>query len=111
MTSQHRTGVGVEGEATISIAGIRTRDRIRVTGWEEGRCLAIEHLGWVGGQAEMELTPQGEGQTLLAWREELWPPLGGAGTIGLTVMKPVMQRIFERDLRILHALARARSTQ
>jgi uncharacterized protein YndB with AHSA1/START domain len=111
MTSPQRSGVGVEGEASITIAGIRTRDRIRISGWEEERCLAIEHLGWVGGVGEMYLTPQGDGETHLLWREKLRPPLGGVGAIGLTLMKPVMQRIFERDLRILRALARARSIQ
>ena len=110
VTSAHREGVGVEAAATISIAGIRTRDRVRVTRWEPGRRLAIEHLGWVGGEAEMSLTPQGDGQTLLLWRETLWAPLGGIGAVGLAMMKPVMHRIFHRDVRILVALARARTT-
>jgi Polyketide cyclase / dehydrase and lipid transport len=108
ITSQHRTGPGVEGEATIAIAGFRSRDRIRVVGWEEQRCLAIEHLGWVGGMGEMHLTPMGEGSTFFRWREELRPPLGGFGGLGLTVLKPVMYRIFRRDVRILVSLARAR---
>jgi hypothetical protein len=59
----------------------------------------------------MSLTPQGDSQTLLLWRETLWPPLGGLGAVGLTLMKPVMHRIFQRDVRVLIALARARATQ
>jgi uncharacterized protein YndB with AHSA1/START domain len=110
ITSPQREGVGVEAEATVSIAGIRTRDRVRVSQWEPARCLAIEHLGWVSGAAEMSLTPEGENQTLLVWRETLWPPLGGIGAVGLTLMKPLMYRIFQRDVRILTALARARAS-
>jgi uncharacterized protein YndB with AHSA1/START domain len=109
ITSTQRTGVGVEGEATITMAGFRSRDRIRVSGWEEGRCVAIEHLGWVGGVGEMFLTPHGEDATSFLWRERLWPPLGLGGALGLTVIKPLMQRIFDRDVRVLAALARARS--
>jgi Polyketide cyclase / dehydrase and lipid transport len=111
ITSSQKEGVGVEGEATITMAGFRTRDRIRVSGWEEGRCLAIEHLGWVRGLGEMYLTPQGASETLLLWRETLWPPLGGVGALGLVLMKPVMHRIFQRDVRILIALARARAAR
>jgi uncharacterized protein YndB with AHSA1/START domain len=111
VSSQQREGVGVEAEATVSIAGIRTRDRVRVSQWEVGRRLAIEHLGWVSGAAEMSLTPQGGDKTLLLWRETLWPPLGGIGTVGLNLMKPVMHRIFQRDVRILIGLARARAAR
>jgi uncharacterized protein YndB with AHSA1/START domain len=108
ITSPQRTGVGVEAEATIMMAVFRSRDRIRVSGWEEGRFLAIEHLGWVGGVGEMSLTPRGDDATFLLWREKLWPPLGLVGALGLSAIKPLMQRIFDRDVRILAALARAR---
>jgi uncharacterized protein YndB with AHSA1/START domain len=108
ITSPQRAGVGVEGEATITMAGFRSRDRIRVTGWEEGRFIAIEHLGWVGGVGEMSVTPRGDDESFLLWREKLWPPLGLAGALGLSAIKPLMQRTFDRDVRVLAALARAR---
>jgi uncharacterized protein YndB with AHSA1/START domain len=109
VTSEQREGVGVEAEATIAMAGFRSRDRVRISGWEEGRYLAIDHLGWVGGTGEMHLSPHGEGATFLLWREKLWPPLGGIGAVGLALIKPVMHRVFQRDVRVLIALARARS--
>src|SRR5918992_4503912 len=49
VTSEVREGIGVEAEATIRIAGIKTRDRVRVVGWEANHRLAIRHLGWVAG--------------------------------------------------------------
>ena len=106
VTSPHREGIGVEAEATITIAGIRTRDRIRVIGWEPEHRLAIEHLGWVRGSGEIFLTPSGPGRSHVFWREELQPPLGMVGALGLTLLKPVMRRIFERDVRVLTELAR-----
>ena len=105
VTSPHREGVGVEAEATIRIAGIKTRDRIRVVGWEPNHRLAIEHLGWVSGVGEIYLTPSGPGRSHVFWREELHPPMGVLGAVGLTMLKPLMRRIFVRDVAVLKRLA------
>jgi hypothetical protein len=109
ITSSLREGVGVEGEATVKIGGITTRDKVRVVTWEPERRLAIEHDGWVSGSGEMSLTALGSDRTHLYWREELHPPLGILGAIGVATFKPLMLRIFKRDLRVLESLARARS--
>ncbi|MFN2389277.1 MAG: SRPBCC family protein [Actinomycetota bacterium] len=106
VTSTAREGVGVEAEATITIGGISTRDAIRVVGWEPPHRLAIEHLGWVGGTGELFLTPVEHGSTYIYWREELIPPLGPPGFVGITLYKPLMRRIFRRDLRVLASLVR-----
>jgi len=113
-----REGVGVRAAATISIGGIKTRDEIRVSSWEPPKRLAIEHLGWVKGMGELHMTPLLGANTTdpapathLYWREELHPPapLGVAGSIGLFAFKPMMRRIFARDLRVLAGLCRARA--
>jgi carbon monoxide dehydrogenase subunit G len=109
VTSEQREGVGVEAEATIGIGGITTRDRVRVVGWEPNRRLAIEHRGWVTGKGEIFLTPLGEDRTHVFWREELEAPLGALGAVGLVAFKPFMRRLFQRDLRVLASLVRARS--
>jgi len=112
VTSAQREGIGVEAEATVRIGGITTRDKVRVIGWEPERRLVIEHLGWVSGTGDLVLTPVADGtQTHLAWREELRssPRLGRLGRIGLRVFRPLMRRIFERDVRVLAGLVRAAS--
>ncbi len=107
--SDQREGIGVEAEATIKIGGLTTRDRVRVSKWEPNHVLAIEHLGWVKGTGEFSLTPLTEWATSVEWRESLRPPLGAAGAAGMTLLKPVMRRIFGRDMRVLVSLVRARS--
>jgi hypothetical protein len=103
LLSDRREGVGVEAETSVRIAGITTRDAIRVTRWEPPWVLELEHLGWVKGTGYMELAPD-DRETTLFWRESLVPPWGWLGAIGLRVMAPVMRRIFQRDLRALRDL-------
>ena len=106
LVGEQREGVGVEAEATISVAGIRTRDRIRVTGWDPPWALEITHLGWVKGAGYMELSPREDGrETHVFWREELIAPWGRLGRIGLRLLSPLLKRTFRRDLRLLKDLA------
>ena len=107
VVSEHREGVGVTAEATIRIGGIKTRDKVRVAEWEPPRRLVIEHLGWVEGRGTIELTPLPGDRTHISWREELTPPMGVLGAVGMTAFKPLMGRIFRRDLKVLVGLARA----
>jgi uncharacterized protein YndB with AHSA1/START domain len=109
VTTPFREGVGVEAEATIRIGGIKTRDRVRVLVWDPPRRLTIEHLGWVSGSGDIALTPITDGRTLLVWKEQLLPPLGPLGAFGMRSLRPVMSRVFLRDLRVLEGLVRARS--
>jgi hypothetical protein len=101
-----REGVGVEAEATVRIAGISTRDRIRVTRWDPPWVLELRHLGWVQGTGYMELS-RGDRGTDLFWREELRPPWGPMGRLGMRLVAPLMRRVFRRDLRLLRDLVEA----
>lgn len=98
-----REGVGVEAEATITIAGISTRDRIRVTRWEPPAVLEVEHLGWVRGSGYMELSPTEDGCRLF-WRETLIPPLGPLGWLGMRMLSRLIRGTFRRDLEALRRL-------
>ncbi len=97
VVSPNREGVGVEAEATVRIAGIATRDRIRVDIWEPERALGIVHLGWVGGRGDLTLARADRG-TRFVWREELRPPWGVLGALGLRLFRPLLVRTFRRDL-------------
>ena len=108
---EQREGVGVEAKATVRIGGLRTRDRIRVSMWEPPRILVIEHLWWVKRAGEIQLVPIREG-TRMRWRETLFAPrvLGPVGRAGMRLSAPLMQRIFQRDLKVLRGLVRLRAS-
>jgi uncharacterized membrane protein len=108
VTSPHRKGVGVTAQATISIAGITTTDPVRVSRWEPPFVLEIEHLGWVSGFGLMRCVPEWSGTRVL-WKETLNPPLGILGAAGLRVFKPIMRRVFEKDLALLKRLVESES--
>ncbi|HEV3475777.1 MAG TPA: SRPBCC family protein [Actinomycetota bacterium] len=99
-----REGVGAEAMATIRIGGITTTDPIRVTRWDPPAILEIEHRGWVKGSGYMELSPTEDGCQLF-WREELRPPWGVLGRIGLVLYRPILKRTFQKDIERLKRLA------
>lgn len=103
VTSQTREGVGVTAVAKIKMAGIVTEDPVKVSRWEPPRLLEIQHLGWVKGSGKMTCYEEPSG-THLAWRETLFPPWGPVGALGIRLMKPVIRRIFTRDLGLLKDL-------
>lgn len=103
VTSAQREGPGVTAVATITIGGISTKDAIRVTRWDPPNLLEIDHLGWVSGTGRIECLPRDQG-TRVRWQEHLIPPLGAAGAVGMRIFRPLMMRIFMRDLRLLKNL-------
>lgn len=111
VTSDRREGVGVEAEATVRIAGITTRDKVRVEVWEPSRRLVIRHVGWVSGTGDIRLQPLSGERTYVSWREELEPPMGPLGALGMTMLKPYMRAVFDRDLKVLAALTRAKTAE
>lgn len=108
LTSHQREGVGVTAEATIKVGGIVTNDAIEVTQWAPPELLEIEHKGWVSGIGFMQCLAKDAG-TRMYWRETLAPPLGILGAIGIRAFKPVLTRIFVRDLGLLKQLVEGKA--
>jgi hypothetical protein len=73
VVSPQHSGVGVVVETTVRIAGIATRDRIRIDIWEPptesgNGHLGIVHLGWVQGRGDIHLRELPDGRTRVDWR-------------------------------------------
>ncbi len=111
VTSAQRAGVGVTARATIRMGGIRTTDLVRIDVWEPSRQLGMSHDGWVKGRGDMWLSALPGKRAKLDWREELHPPLGVLGAVGLRVFRPLIRRTFKRDVAILRNIVRLEASR
>ncbi|WP_405166262.1 SRPBCC family protein [Nocardia sp. NBC_01499] len=110
VVSPQRAGVGTTVATTVRIAGITTRDRIRVDIWQPptGSApahLGIVHLGWVKGRADIHLTELPDERLRLDWTEQLHPPLALLGATAMRLLTPLLTHTFRRDLTLLRTLA------
>jgi carbon monoxide dehydrogenase subunit G len=88
----------------LTVVGpFRMVDRMEVVSWDEGRTMGIRHVGVVRGEGRFILTPAGEG-TLFTWDERLTFPWWLGGPVGAAMAKPVLRRIWRRNLANLRAL-------
>lgn len=111
VTSQQRAGVGVTARATIRIGGIRTTDLVRVDAWDPPKHLGMAHDGWVKGRGDIRLSSLAGDRTQMQWREELRPPWGIVGAIGLRAFRPLIRRTFRRDVAVLQNIVRFEATR
>ncbi len=98
--------VGTRGEATVRILGIAVRDTVTVTAFEAPIRFAVRHEGPVAGDGELRLEAGAdETTTIVRWDETLvapfLPDLAGA------VLRPILQGVFQADLRRLRSLVEA----
>lgn len=99
-----RRGVGTVFDCATKVGPFRTKDRMEVTRWREGRELGVRHVGWVTGEGVFSLRSRRRGRrTELHWTERLrFPWYLGGPVLGL-LAKPVLRRIWRGNLRRLAA--------
>lgn len=102
-----RRGVGTEAVCLTRVGPLRTHDRMRVTAWEPGTRLAIEHVGAVRGTGELALTVHGSGTTV-TWTERLRFPWWLAGGVGARAARPLLARIWRGNLERLRTRVESR---
>lgn len=95
-----RDGVGATLENTTRVGPFRTKDVLSVTRWEPGEAMEIEHVGAVTGTGLFTLTPDGGG-TRFCWDEVLTFPWWMGGAVGERGAKPLLLRIWRRNLLTL----------
>jgi uncharacterized membrane protein len=95
--------VGTKGEATVRILGISVSDEVEVTVVDPPHAYAIRHNGLFQGGGVITLEAGADGTTtIVRWAETLIPPCL-PNLLGI-LQAPVLQRIFQDDLRRLKAL-------
>ncbi len=100
--TEQRQGVGTTFDCRTVVGPLRTTDRMTVTDWEPGAAMGIEHRGAVTGRGRFTLEPSARG-TRLRWREELRFPWWLGGPVGEVLAKPVLTRVWRRNLDRLRA--------
>lgn len=102
-SSEQRTGIGTEIVVTTKVGPFRTRDHIRFTEWEPPMVMGVEHRGVFTGSGRFTLEPLGTEGTRLTWIEQIRFPWYLAGHLGAFFARPVLRRIWGRDLKRLRA--------
>lgn len=105
--SPQRKGVGTEFECLTRVGPLTTTDLMRVTEWEPGSTMGIEHRGLVTGAGRFTLRAVGLHLTEFCWTEELHFPIRLGGPVGARLARPVLERIWRGNLARLRTRAEA----
>jgi carbon monoxide dehydrogenase subunit G len=85
--------------AFTGLADVGFLDTMEIVEWQPPRRCRVRHLGrLLRGHGEFAVEPRG-GNATLVWTEELDPPLGPIGWLGLRLGRPVFQAGLRRAAR------------
>ena len=99
--SSRRSGRGTEFESLTKVGPLRANDVATVTEWKPRRAMGIVHRGVVTGTGRFRLRRRRGGRTRFCWEERLVFPWWMGGVVGERVAKPILKRIWRRNLRAL----------
>jgi hypothetical protein len=103
LTDQRR-GVGTIFECLTKVGPLSTRDRMRVTEWDEGHAIGVHHEGLVTGTGRFTLRRSARAprrRTVVTWQEELNFPWYLGGPVGAVAAKPALRYVWRGNLRRL----------
>ena len=101
--TERRSGVGTRYECDTKVGPIHLTDVMEITEWSPGRAMGVRHTGLVTGSGRFALKKARGGRTQLTWTERLRFPLRRGGPIAARAAKPVLKRVWRRNLRNLAA--------
>lgn len=92
-----RSGIGTAMRVRTRVGPLVVHDDITVEEWAEPRLITVSHHGLVSGTGSFLFEPTADG-TRFSWQEELaFPWYLGGGVTGL-IARPVLRRIWKRNL-------------
>jgi len=102
-TGSRRSGVGASFECATRVGPLRLTDRMEVTEWVPESVIGVSHRGLVSGEGRFRLTPLpgpgGSAHTQFTWTERLRFRWFLGGPLAAALAKPVLRRIWQRNLR------------
>jgi uncharacterized protein YndB with AHSA1/START domain len=102
--SEQRRGVGTAFACLTRVGPLSTTDHFVVSGWEPPALMAIEHRGAVKGDADFRLTALDAAHTEFRWEERLRFPWWLGGPVGEQIGRPILHRVWDRNVARLKAL-------
>lgn len=103
--TDQRAGVGTEFDCRTRVGPFTTVDAMRVTEWEPGAAMGIEHRGLITGRGRFTVTASGGGLTEFCWTEDLEFPMHLGGAVAERLARPVFGHIWRGNLSRLRSLA------
>jgi hypothetical protein len=100
-------GEGTTFDCVTKVGPIRLTDRMTVIEWEAGKLVGIQHRGVVTGRGRFTLRRRRGGRTWFQWNERLTFPWWMGGPVGAIAAKPVLRRVWRRNLLRLKSIVEA----
>ena len=102
--------LGAELQVRTKVFGIPIAvDSVRVTAWEPGRRIAVDHVGVVVGVGEWRMEPT-EGGTRFTWYESFRMPPPVLGDLALWLYSPFQRLMLRRSIHNLKRLVETESS-
>ena len=97
--TERTSGVGTRYECDTKVGPFQMTDVMEITEWSPGRALGVRHDGLVTGAGRFTLRKARGGRTRFTWTERLRFPLRRGGPIAAYASKPILKRVWKRNLR------------
>ena len=97
---EKRRGVGTRFSCKTRVGIFVTNDVMEVTEWVENEAMGVHHTGLISGSGRFEIIPAPQG-SVFRWKEELRFPLWLGGALTAAAAKPILTRIWRRNLHRL----------
>ena len=105
--TDHHEGVGTSFVCLTRLGPLSTRDVMIITRWDEDVAMGVSHRGIFTGRGEFILDDVA-GATRVTWREDLTFPWWFAGPLGEVVARPILRRVWKKNLANLARVVTAR---
>ena len=104
-----RQGVGTRFACRTRVGIFTTNDVMEVTEWVENETISVRHTGLISGSGSFEIIRTPAGATF-RWQEKLRFPLWLGGALTAAAAKPLLMRIWRKNLRRFKALLEGGAT-
>jgi hypothetical protein len=101
--SDSREGIGTSFICLTKVGPFKTQDAMTITEWRENEAMGVKHVGLVKGFGVFTIVPVRNG-SLVAWQEDLLFPWWALGRIGSLLIRPLLKRIWSKNLKTLKSI-------